>query len=72
MRKSDFSDGTPHLDLILENCDDLLAEGGSCLSGSDGEWVIEPVVGEESLTIATINHAHVREVRFCPSAQGAI
>ncbi len=69
MRKSDFPEGTPHLDLILENCDDTLADGGSCLSGPDGEWVIEPVVNKETLTMATIDHARVREERqnFDPS-----
>jgi nitrilase len=69
MRKVDFPADTPHLDLILENCPDVLADGGSCLSGPDGEWVIEPQVGDESLAVAQIDHARVREERqnFDPS-----
>jgi len=69
MRKSDFPEGTPHLDLILEDSDDVLANGGSCLAGPDGEWVIEPVVDKESLSVAIIDHARVREERqnFDPS-----
>ena len=69
MRTSDFPKGTPHLDLILENSGDVLADGGSCLAGPDGEWVIEPVVDKESLMVATIDHARVREERqnFDPS-----
>lgn len=69
MRKSDFPENTPHLDLILEESGDILANGGSCLSGPDGEWVVEPVVGEEGLSVATIDQARVREERqnFDPS-----
>ena len=69
MRKSDFPEGTPHLDLILEDSDDVLANGGSCLAGPDGEWVFEPVVDKESLSVAIIDHARVREERqnFDPS-----
>jgi nitrilase len=69
MRKEDFPKGTPHLDRILENAPDLLADGGSCIANPDGSWLVEPVVGEESLTFATIDHARVREERqnFDPS-----
>jgi nitrilase len=63
MRKSDFPLSTPHLDLILDNCGDVLANGGSCLSRPDGEWLVEPKVGEETLAVATIDHARVREER---------
>ncbi len=69
MRKADFPQGTPHRAMILENSEDVLADGGSCLAGPDGEWIIEPVVGEEALSVATIDHARVREERqnFDPS-----
>ncbi|MBE9524592.1 MAG: carbon-nitrogen hydrolase family protein [Chloroflexi bacterium] len=69
MRKTDFSPDIPHLDLILENSADVLADGGSCLAAPDGKWVIEPVIGKESLVVATIDHARVREERqnFDPS-----
>lgn len=69
MRKTDFPENTPHLELILENCGDILANGGSCLAGPDGEWVVEPMVKEEALLVATIDHARVREARqnFDPS-----
>ena len=63
MRKTDFSKGTPHLDLILANSSDFFANGGSCIAGPDGEWVVEPVVGEERLIVATIDHKRVRAER---------
>ena len=52
MRKTDFPPGTPHLDLILANSADWLANGGSCIAAPDGEWVVEPVVEQEDLIVA--------------------
>jgi len=63
MRKSDFPAETPHLEKILAHSPDLLANGGSCIAGPDGEWIVEPCVGEEKLIVATIDHRHVREER---------
>jgi nitrilase len=63
MRKTDFPAETPHLELILANSPDLLANGGSCIAGPDGAWVVEPVVGEERLLVATLDHARVRAER---------
>ena len=63
MRKTDFPSDTPHLDLILADCPEFLTDGGSCIAGPDGEWVVEPVVNEETFIVATINHKKVREER---------
>jgi nitrilase len=63
MRKRDFSPEVPHLDLILANCEDVLANGGSCIAGPDGQWLVEPVVGEERLLVATLDHQRVRAER---------
>ena len=59
MRRADFPSQTPHLDKILENCPDLPANGGSCIAGPDGEWVVEPAIGEEKLIVATLDHHSV-------------
>jgi len=69
MRKSDFPQDTPHLDAILEHAPEPLANGGSCVAGPDGKWIVEPVADEEKLIVATIDHARVREERqnFDPS-----
>jgi nitrilase len=63
MRSSDMDAGIPHYGLIAANCPEVMANGGSCLAGPDGEWVVEPCVGEEQLIIATIDHRRVREER---------
>lgn len=63
MRPEDVGAHVPSRDMILENTDGLMANGGSCLSGPDGEWIIEPQVGEEGLYTAVIDHARVREER---------
>lgn len=65
MRPTDFPANTPHLQRILAACDgdEFLANGGSCLAGPDGEWIIEPVCDEEGLFTAVIDHAKVRQER---------
>lgn len=63
MSKSDFPSNTPHLDRILEKAPDILANGGSCIAGPDGEWVVEPVLHKEGLIIETINFNRVLEER---------
>jgi nitrilase len=63
MRKTDISATIPHSELIIANSQEFLANGGSCIAGPDGEWVIEPVVGEEKLVVATIDHSRVRAER---------
>jgi len=63
MRKSDITDHIPHAKLIKENSKDFLANGGSCISGPDGEWLIEPQLEKEGLFTATIDHKKVREER---------
>lgn len=69
MRRKDFPKGTPHLDLILQNCPDILANGGSCIAAPDGSWVIEPLADEERLIVATLDFKKVLQERqnFDPS-----
>ncbi len=65
MRKSDFPKDTPHIEAILAGVgeQELVSDGGSCLAGPDGEWLIEPQCGEEGLYTAIIDHGRVREER---------
>ena len=63
MRKSDLPAGLPGIETIIANSPEFMADGGSCLAGPDGEWVIEPFCGEEKLLVATIDHTRVREER---------
>lgn len=63
MRKEDIPLSVPHYNEIIKSCPEILADGGSCLAGPDGNWVIEPVVNKEELLMATINHKQVRRER---------
>ena len=63
MRREDFPADTPHADAILAGSEALLADGGSCIAGPDGQWIVEPVVGREQLIVATLDHTRVRQER---------
>ena len=59
MRKTDFPPDTPNLEAILGKCPDMLANGGSCIAGPDGQWIVEPVVGKEKLIVAALDYKAV-------------
>jgi nitrilase len=63
MRTTDFPKYTPHLDKILKNAPETLANGGSCIAGPDGEWVVAPVLNKEGLIIETLDFNKVLEER---------
>lgn len=63
MSVADFPADTPHLEKILENAPDVLANGGSCIAGPDGEWIVEPVIGKEGLIIQSLDFNRVLEER---------
>ncbi len=63
MTKDDFPKDTPHLSAILEKAPDILGNGGSCISGPDGEWIIEPVLNKEGLIVQTLDFNRVYEER---------
>ncbi len=63
MNKSDFPKTTPHLDKILEKAPEVLANGGSCIAGPDGEWLLEPVISKEGLIYHTLDFNRVYEER---------
>ena len=70
MEKGDFPTDTPHYDKIVEKAPKILANGGSCLAGPDGEWIIEPVINKEALIIETIDFNRVLEERQNFDASG--
>ena len=63
MRPQDFPADTPNLEEILSHGNDFYANGGSCIAGPDGEWIIEPQVGEEGVYVAELEHGKVYEER---------
>jgi nitrilase len=63
MYKTDFPQDTPHVDKILKNAPDVLANGGSCIAGPDGEWIVEPIINKEGIFYQTIDFNRVLEER---------
>lgn len=63
MRVSDFPSDTPYFDDIVENAPEILADGGSCVAGPDGEWILPPVVGEEGVFYTDVNFDKVLQER---------
>ncbi|RNC87675.1 MAG: carbon-nitrogen hydrolase family protein [Winogradskyella sp.] len=63
MSKTDFPDDTPFFDKILKDAPDTLANGGSCIAGPDGEWIVAPVLHKEGLIIQSIDFKRVFEER---------
>lgn len=59
----------PHAEIMRSKTKETLADGGSCLAAPDGSWVIAPIINQEKLVIAELNHQLVREERqnFDPS-----
>lgn len=63
MSKADFPASTPHLNQILEKSPEILANGGSCIAGPDGEWLVEPVLHAEGLIYHILDFNRVYEER---------
>ncbi|GGI55813.1 carbon-nitrogen hydrolase family protein [Winogradskyella haliclonae] len=63
MAKSDFPKDTPYYNEIIKNAPDTLANGGSCIAGPDGEWIVEPVLHKDGLIYETIDFNRVLEER---------
>ena len=63
MHKSDFPTDTPHFDKIIKNAPGTLVNGGSCIAGPDGEWILEPVINKEGLFYETLDFSRVLQER---------
>ena len=63
MKKSNFPSETPHVDEIIKNAPEILVNGGSCIAGPDGEWILEPVINKEGIFYETLDFSRVLEER---------
>jgi nitrilase len=64
MMQADWMDGDiPHIEAIRSKASGWLADGGSCIAGPDGQWIIEPQVGEEGLFYAELSIKDVARER---------
>ena len=63
MRRGDVSEAAPMADELRAALPEVSGDGGSCIANPDGSWLVEPVVGEEQLVLAELDHAFVRRER---------
>jgi nitrilase len=63
MRIEDFPQDTPHLEQIIAKAPKILANGGSCIAGPDGNWIVAPLINTEALIIETLDFNRVLEER---------
>lgn len=73
LRPEDLPSDLPARDQLLAGGERFFTDGGSCVAGPDGCWVLEPVVGEEAVLFAEIDAEQVRRERqnFDPSGHYA-
>lgn len=53
----------PHYETIIENAPPILANGGSCIAGPDGKWIVEPIVNKEGLFVETLDFNRILQER---------
>ena len=70
MRRSDIGTDLPHADLLADAVDDVMANGGSCVAAPNGDWLLEPQAGDESLYIVELDHEKVLEERHSLDVAG--
>ncbi len=62
IRADDIPATVPYRDQMCD-AGETIYDGGSCIAGPDGNWLVEPVTNKEDLIIAKIDHAQVRRER---------
>jgi nitrilase len=73
MLRDDIGEGSSWRDIMGAASPSILANGGSCIAGPDGEWIVPPTPPVETLLVATIDQHRVLEERqnFDPSGHYA-
>lgn len=63
LRREDIPSYLPHAELLRKTLPEVCANGGSCVAGPDGEWIVEPCIGEETILLCELDPARVRAER---------
>ena len=63
MTAEDFPKSTPHIDKILQEAPQTLANGGSCIAAPNGEWLLEPVLNKAGNIYHELDFNRVYEER---------
>ncbi len=62
IRESDIPGGIPHRSEMCTK-GETIYNGGSCIAGPDGQWIVSPVTDREELIFAEVDHKRVRGER---------
>ncbi len=62
IRPEDIPEGIPSRREMIGN-EECFYDGGSCIAGPDGEWIVEPVVGSEEIIVAGLDYEAVLRER---------
>ena len=63
LRGADVPADVPHRDAFVTDDDEWICDGGSCVAGPDGRWLVEPVAREEGLIHASLDPRRILEER---------
>lgn len=63
MRSEDIHDALPLADMLREQAPTVLANGGSCVAGPDGNWLLPPQTEGEGLFVLELDQQRVLEER---------
>ena len=68
LQREHITDDIPHQKMIIANCPEVLADGGSCIAAPDGSWLVAPYQ-EETLRYAELDYTMILRERqnFDPS-----
>ena len=63
LRGADVPADVPHRDAFVGDDAEWICDGGSCVAGPDGEWLVEPVARTEGLIHASLDPQRILEER---------
>ncbi len=63
MHRDDISPELPESEGVIAQAPEWLANGGSCIAGPDGQWIIEPFVCREGIEYADLDLAVIQGER---------
>ena len=69
LKKADVPSSTPYYNELMKSLPETMANGGSCICGPNGNWVLTPQPNIEQLYVGELDHREVRKERqnFDPS-----
>jgi len=63
LRRDEIGADLPHADVLHQSLPETCADGGSCIAGPGGDWVVPPLVAQETLLLADLDMSRVHAER---------